>query len=559
MADVNALSAMLTAQSEATAQKAIDLQQLFFAMGQNASEAAAAEEMAPVAFNGRSETVASAKVRLQADLEAQQAKNRAADAVDFNALSISLLDETKALVSQQRELGAKIAREASVSFFDDPATALANAFTIPWDQQALSATTQRLALVNAASESVNAQLTRFSDTTDRLKQSLTQGSIDSLTAGIAAEQRTKALRAHNIALSIDAQGIEATARMSHQALAERQAAYTVVAQAEQQQYMRDQRQAMLEEREEARKNKDRNKALILEEIEFVKDVMREDGILDSSGALRFNDEVIQSGLERKEPFFTVLRDRGYVKRYQGRAAHGESPVDRISAWQVTGYSGQNDVQDTLMALNVAAQNATADEKDRILRGQAAQQKLVAQLDRYSEDVGSGDSRNPLHLPSYGYMATASVLVRNPAYRLVQDLATDEKFSQQATNPTTVYQRLLSGIAARKIGSEDAVAFLTDMGRVARDYNASVGRVYQLTGWDQKKVGVNVRLNRVVNPETPASERISNILRDPLFYQRGQGKTIQIDLADEADVRLGVAKGLATMFGVDANPTNVGAK
>ena len=65
-------------------------------------------------------------------------------------LMVMLGQDIRQQTMQSRELSAKIAQDSAVSLFDDPLTAIANAFTLPWDQQALEGVNTQIAATQKA-------------------------------------------------------------------------------------------------------------------------------------------------------------------------------------------------------------------------------------------------------------------------------------------------------------------------------------------------------------------------------------------------------------------------
>jgi len=571
MSNYNQILGAVQEQAAQEKQAALDLQSLYFAMGQNESAAAIAEAQGTTSFNGKTETVESAKVRLQAELEAQNKKRELAAHINYNDLSFALGAESERIGAERSQLASQIQEAASVSIFDNPLQALRNAFEIPWDQQNLDAMTQQQKVIDERLNRAHVQLTQFSDTTDKLKESITQKAIDSITQGLANDQRAKELRAHNKALMNDAQGITAVSQMNHQQLMTLKAGYDIVATEENRQYQREYRNALLEERNARREAKETAEQTILEDVRFTKEAMAESGMLNKDGNYRFTDAEIRRGLERKDPFFSNFRDRGVIIRAQGRASHGESPTERVASWQITGFSGQGDAQDNLMRLNLAALDATKDVKDKTQRAEAAQKIIETKLNELQKNVSSGDKTNPLHLPAYEYIGMTKVLTSNPAYALVKDIVEDKTLGKQATDVNVIYGKLLSGIAAKQITEAQATRFLVDLGVSGRSYVASTAKVFQLTNWDQSRVGVRLQPGSAVGDTMIAAAPIITVggvltgAGAPMSVGVGAAsafvgnmlskQSIPVNLLDESEVRMAISKGIASKMITPAPESN----
>jgi len=570
MSNYNQILGAVQEQAAQEKQAALDLQSLYFAMGQNESAAAIAESQGTTTFNGKTETVESAKVRLQAELEAQNKKRELAAHVNYNDLSFALGAESEKLGAARSQLAADIQEAASVSIFENPLQALRNAFEIPWDQQNLNAMTQQQKVIDERLTRAHVQLTQFSDTTDKLKESITQGAIDSITQGLANDQKAKELRAHNKALMTNAQGIIAVSQMNHTQLMTLKVGYDVVDTEENKRYRREHANAILEERTARREAKETAEQTILEDVRFAKEAMAEGGMLNKDGSHRFTDAEIRRGLERKDPFFSDFRDRGVIIRAQGRAAHGESPIERVASWQITGFSGQGDAQDELMRLNLAALKATEGIKDKTQRAETAQKAIETKLNEFQKNVSSGDKTNPLHLPAYEYIGMTNALTSNPAYALVKDIVEDKTLGKQATDVNVIYGKLLSGIAAKQITEAQATQFLVDLGIAGRSYVANTAKVFQLTGWDQNKVGVYVKPGSGIGgaliaaaPAVVLGGAASGVGTVPALISgatmMGTGhilnmRQLHINLLDPSEVKLAISKGLAASMAVQVDKT-----
>ena len=85
------------------------------------------------------ETAASLLARRQGELQAQGIVQRVNAATNTEAMLVSLGQDLQKFTQQRQQLDQKIATDSAVSLWDDPLTALANAFTLPWDEQARDA------------------------------------------------------------------------------------------------------------------------------------------------------------------------------------------------------------------------------------------------------------------------------------------------------------------------------------------------------------------------------------------------------------------------------------
>lgn len=486
-ANAQLIAGALEKQADEMESNAAAIQQLFYMQGQNAASAANLTPDTTMAFRGREETADSAAVRLQSELESQQKVQTLKNTLNFDDLSISLADETRNLIAEGRQTAADIAEKKSVSLFDDPLQALANAFTLPWDEQKLEGINDRFKQVKASQAEINQQVQTYSETTNKTAEALTAASVQSLTAGIAANQQVKLLEATNKALALDAQGIQATAQMSASALQMRGQAYNILATEEQRAWMREQREAELERRETERQDKEKRKNLIAEDIAFVKDSMVKD-----TGKVTMTDDQILNLLTRNHPTIVEMRDRGVIASMQGKAAYGESPDQVVAYIRNTGAAPQTEGQMRLLELNEQALLLTKDEKDKVVRADKAKDVVRAQVEKWENDVGAGNKNNPLTLPVYGHFKNQQAIVNNPAYQYIKDLTEGEATSAVPLDGQVVYDRLVSALSQKKISPKDAELMLSSIGEISRADNASVNKVYEYTGLTQTKAVVMVK-------------------------------------------------------------------
>lgn len=516
------------------------LQQLFYAQGQNAATAANLTPDATMAFRGREETAESAAIRLQSELESQQKINRLKSTLDFDELSIDLADESRQLIAERRAVAEDIAAKKSVSLFDNPFEALANAFALPWDEQRLEGIDQRIAGNKAAANDINAQIQTYSETTNKTAEALNAAAVQSLTAGIAANQNIRLLEANNKALALDAQGIQQTAQMNTAALQLRGQAYNILATEEQRQFMREQRIAALEQRELDRHSKDKVKKLIAEDIAFVKDTMLRDGMTDANGNPNMTDDQILNLLDRKHPTVLEMRDRGLFSAMQGRAAYGETPEQTLNYIRNTGVVPKTEAQEALYNLNTAALEAVKDEKDKTVRAEKSKQVLKTVFERWEADVGSGDKSNPLSLPAYSHFAGKKSIVTNPAYEYVKDLVEGESTKAVPLDGQVVYDRMVQALKDGKITPAAAESLLYSIGEVSRADIASVNKVYEYTGLTQTKAVVQVKPGSAVGSllmgASPAPVAATG-------YMMNRTR-VPMDILNRSSIRNALAQGVA---------------
>lgn len=531
------IAGQLQAEAEKSMQQKEAVQQLYYMMGQNAASAANQTEDATMQIRGREETSESAAVRLQSELESQQKIQHAKSTLDFDVLAIDLMQENRQLIQQRRQVSADLAEKKSVSLFENPFEALANAFTIPWDEQELQGIDTQLKGNLEAQNSINSNIQTYAETTNKTAEALTDASVLSLTKGIAANQQIRLAEAHNKALLTDAQGIEATMRATSNALGLRTQAYNILATEEQRNWMREQRTAELARMEEARADKTKRKELLLQDVEMVK----EEIIRTTGKPSNLRDDEILSMLERDNPIVKTMRDRTAVRRIQGDVTFGEGPEERLNYINATGALPKTSGQEALYEANRMALGSPAvtEQKSKEGKAAAAQAAVKQQFIKWEENVGSGDKKNPLSLPAYSAFKTAQSITTNPAYSVVKDLVEGESTTAVPLDPQIVFDRLVTGLGKGLVRPADAERMMVDIAAVSRDVNMSVHKIYDYTGLHQTVAGVSLKVMRPMG----------NLGYDIVATKYGNQK---INMLDPVQVRLALSKGVAFSLGGKLN-------
>jgi hypothetical protein len=555
---------------EQAKQNQLDMTALSYAMGQNAATAASMQQDASVSYNGRTESISSMQQRMQAELETQQRSRAFASSIDYDALSFSLLEQTKQTGAERLALRNKLDQQASVSLFDDPLGAIANAFTMPWTEQALEQKTAKLNELQDLSSKVNTQINGFADTSNKIKEAITQESLRSVTAAIQTDQKIKEIEATNKALAINAQGIEWTAKASSDQLNAANVAYTALATEENRKYQRQMASAALEqrdlERQAIRSDKVAKEAIFRDDLDLVKDALRQSS---PDGKIRLTDDQIANGLRRNDPMVKALVDRGMVMRIQGRAAFGENPGETLRYAGMTGFqadpsSKQAIVMDTVAGAWNAAVASGAKDKETLAASSKA--TLRAQFEQWESDVGSGSKNNPLGIPAYDYLGNTNAIVTNPGFEYIKDLVASDATSKLPVDVQAVYGRLIEATASGKIKSADAVRLIADIGRSSALYNKDVNKLYELTGLTQTKAIVKIAPGSAIGNAlidaapliglgaalatggtgTALSLGVTSMVTAGVGYMEAS-RTVDMNLLDPVDIAQKFSLGLAAKF------------
>jgi type II secretory pathway component PulJ len=522
MADSTSLVDQLEQQQAEFRKNAQDMQQLFFGVGQNAAQKAALEAKSGENVNGRFETPESFAVRAQADLEAQLEKKSFAATLDHAALSYELAMQTRDTVRTQMTQAAKIQEDKSVSLFEDPASAIINAFTLPWDMQELEGTNTRLALLTDAKAKLDTTVQQHAQSTDALKQSLTAATNLELVTALGTRQKIREIDATNAALMSDAQGIEAVARMDAMGTNAAVRVLEVQNAEESRKLTRERLDAEKEMRDERLKKMKENEAALTAGITAVNDGRRRDGLppLDRTQILFGLNQ--PKGSKAGEQFGNWL-DRGVMLSSGTVPFDGENALERAAYRNSVGMRPKNSRQESLMQLDIdAVAAASKNSKDKNVIATEADKMVRAKMNDWKSNIVPGDTSNPFQPPSYDAIIDMG-LSGMKAYPVLATLLTDAN-KNNPIDQQQVFDTLLAAVIKRDITGNDAAVLMATMyGKTMLAVNLQ-SDAQKLTGeplkqWNAKidTVGNALGGKYTVARFLPMGKAIAN-LTDPVIVQ-----------------------------------------
>lgn len=517
-----------------------DLQRYAFSMGQNAASAAALQEKTGMNIGGRYETPGSYMQRMQADLEAQAQRQSHAGAIDYTALSFELAGQIRDTTRTAMQQASRVQQDMSVSLFEDPAGAIINAFTLPWDQQELDGTKQSLEILHAAKSKLDTTVQQHAQSTEALKQSITADSLLSVSQALSAEQQIKVLGATNLALQTDASAISAVFKMKEEAVNALVKIIQVQNHEEAIKVSKENLAANRELREQRLKEMKEKEDAQIKGVEFINAGRRRDGLppLDKTQAMFGLSQ--PKGSKIGEQYGNWL-DRGIMAMSGLNASDGENTFERVAYRNSVGAVPKNTRQQTLMlADSTAAKKAFETNKDKAAASIAADNLVKIQRDAWEANIVPGDTSNPFQPPSYAILPEMG-LDHMKAYPVLATLLTDAN-KNNPIDHQQVFDTMVAAVTKGEVKGNDAAALISQLYKktlvtvnIQSDAEKLTGR--KLENWNAKVNTGNVFTNGANKFTAAALLPIGNTVAD---------------LTDEVKVQHLLQKAIVTKLGASIN-------
>lgn len=443
---------------------------------------------------GTTETPESLLVKRQGQLEAQRQAQRVAQAADWENTAVILARDISTLAMQKRDLTAKIQQDASVSLFDDPLTAIANAFTLPWDQQALDATSQKLDAAASDMQKINAHVQQSAQTAEKIATQVTAESIASTSAAIANLFKTKEISARIDAAKQGAEGIQKLLAMD-------------AAQADALIKITQER-----DREEARAQ--RNKVFELQVQEFnrklKKDVAAEEGeeamfrlanaALINDGKSPLSRDAFNITKRSSAAFIDQLVLKGLRIEMEGpqNATHGSSIQERFNWQGAINWQPKTPQQERVMLWQKNAREAGAvtgaagTGKDKqLIAAAAAETTFKTTWDQEQRVIQEG---SPFKAPAWEVIAKNSPsITSNPIWKkyIEPRLAADPNSMKSSINEAAVVESAAAAVLNKEVTSAQAAKFVKHIFDTAVNTNNRVHEFNKIANREQTKYGVSL--------------------------------------------------------------------
>ena len=432
----------------------------------------------------------------QAKLEAQTKVQKIAEATDWENLAVLLGQDIAALAHQQRAVTAKIVKDSSVSFFDDPLTALANAFTLPWDEQALEGITTKLETTTKMANAAHAHVQQSAVTADRIKTEVTQATLAEQATALENYQQTVAAQARLDAAKTGAYAVKESLAMDKDALniylQEVQLRHS-----EEQMAMarrREERQMEIAERQ-LNEIKDKEEAET-ERLRFINNALIADG-KNPLDIKRFNlykqtsaemlDILTRKGME--------LEVNG-VKNY----TYGNTIEDRFKYVNTVGFRPKSDQQTAVFLMqNDVAAKIPPNITDKNQRAAEANKLFTIEFKEGQRNIKEG---SPFSAPAFE-VYSASKLAQDPIWqKYIAPTLTPESAKSPVT-PDFIRKTVAQAVLDKTVTSAQAAEFAKAVFTQAVHMNNTVHDFRKIAGMEQERYGVRMKI------VPPVSETLMN--------------------------------------------------
>jgi PIN domain nuclease of toxin-antitoxin system len=444
---------------------------------------------------GTQETPVTLLAKQNAALESQQKKQEIKKATDFDRLSIVLGQDLAAMANEQRAITQKIKEDSSVSLFDDPLLALANAFTLPWDEQALRGVTTKIDTTRKAMESINTHVQNSAKTVDATEEAITAAGVADTSTAIETLFKMKSADARIKAAQLNGQAIEQILRLDG-----------VAADA----YMKSRQMADMEENrrlradQAARQNKifDAQMQKITDEKESEAIMLRlANSALRAEGKNTLDISRFKLYKATSAAFLDTLVRKGMDLEINGREnfSHGATIDERFAYQQTLNWQPDPNKpqQEKVMLWQLEARNAavvgtagTGKEKSKA----AGQNAEVAFGTRWKTEQQNISEGSPFRAPAYEVFAKHSPqIVSNPIWqKYIAPTLTSETALKQAVNEKVVLDAAVQAVLNKEMNSADAAAFVKSVFTTSVNLNNRLFEFKKIADREQTAYGVRLK-------------------------------------------------------------------
>ena len=449
-------------------------------IGTNAdAQAAAIEKAGYVSSSGV--TAAAIETQQLAKLKAEQEIGNIRKATNWDTLAIEIGQDLGMLASKQRQQTVKLEQDKQVSLFDDPISAIINAFTIPWDEQALSATEERANVLKARMDAVNSHIQTSAKTAMETQQTITTAVIADTSARLAQIAAAQAAGARIEAGKTNAAAVQAA---------------MISSAAQSQVYMQ---KVKLENDEETRKLQreaaSRATQLFNRQMQEYKDKEQsrriELGLINLALSSEGAPAIDEMGFERlkfgKGSAVQALREKGFLLSINEKVTDGDTVPERLAYRDLIGITPTSKVQADLIKMQREAFVEAGEKTVNRNPQQIAQNATLffnERLKIYHNSINPQDQSNPYIAPAYGTLNTTPAVGQNPLWKkYILPTITNEN-ARLPVDATRIFDAATKAIEAGDADINSAAAFVTGVFNKSVELNNVTHRLYKLTGSDQ---------------------------------------------------------------------------
>lgn len=404
-------------------------------------------------------------------------------AIDIRAIMLRDIRDTGI---KMQALNKQIAEDKSVSLFSDPAQAIINAFTVPWDQQKLEGLADTQASAKKTLDDITAGVTNSAAAERAIQSSVTAASIQNqyqVMQGLVRNQQRRIgieslqnnIQSIDFAMKADQAQLSRSLELNRWMNDERNYARLK----QQTDIMLEQRNWALEEKQNKKKAmEDRlvyvNTALTKAKLPIISTIYELDAKMNTAEGKATIDDLTDKGRLLADPRYSAMYtdgDPGNVSSY-------------VKSWQRTGKSYTNPDEKTFATLMLTAyNNGQAHKKDGVEL--TANQFLAKEFDTRFNTVTRDDSTNPNRAQTFTTMAQRASLTTDQNFKrifaaVIAPQITDAN-SSVAAHPELVGPMVVNAVQNGTIKPNDAAMFLADFYKASVQIATANSKVFEWTG------------------------------------------------------------------------------
>lgn len=477
----------------------------------------------------------------QAKLEAQNTVQKIAAATDWENLAVTLGQDIAALAHQQRAVTDKIVKDSSVSFFDDPLTALANAFTLPWDEQALEGITTKLETTTKMANAAHSHVQQSAVTADRIKTEVTQATLAEQATALENYQASVAAQARLDAAKTGAYAIKESLAMDRDALSIYVQEVQLRNSAEQMAMARN-REARQMELMNIQLNELKDKeAAEGERLRFINNALVADG-KNPIDIKRFN-LYKQTSAEMLD----ALTRKGMEIEINGKDKYnyGAKIEDRFQYLTLIGATPKTEQQRTVwMMQNDAFGKVPPNITDKNQRSAEANKIFNKEFVDAQKNIGEG---SPFAAPAYEIYAGTKTAMHPVWQKYVAPTLTAESAKNPVT-PEFIREAISKAVLDKTVTSSEAAAFAKQVFDQALATNNKTHHFNKIAGAEQQFFGVRMKMGispleiAQENLFLPSATKVGTSVLKGLF-----GNAKRFEATDKTQWEALIARDVATMM------------
>jgi len=426
------------------------------------------------------------------------------------------------MATQQRQLTTKIAQDSAVSLFDDPLSAIANAFTLPWDEQALAGINTKMTVTADHMGKLHNHVQQSAKTADVISTKVTEASLALVASAAEALQVKTAAKAGLDAARAGADAVQlaltADSKVLELRMKERQ-----IAQADEQMEMarkREERQiAILDKQMKDQADKETGDALA---FQYANAALIKEG----KNPLTLDNYKMWKGTSAE--FLNTLITKGMQLAVNGNEKYSQgATIEERFKWQSTiGWKPETPQQETVMmmqaeAVRQASEMPLADKKQIPAQ---ANNMFVKNFRAGQDAIREG---SPFSAPSLSVMAQSRVGQHPLWQKYIAPTITDTNKSAPL-DPAFVLEVGKKALLDRAMPSKEIARFISDAYRQAVEINNATHHFHKITGMSQERYGARVDLNGW----QPGKDTVE--MTDPVKVQAAIQKMVALELVGKVN-------------------------